>query len=650
MFTRADGMPKWKILAILLILCGVLFQVGSTARSSFGQIRQAWKAIGKPAVWRGVNFSVNQNFANYIEFLNKTIPADAEVILPPVGVVPVQMGQTLYMQFFLAPRQVANCAQEVEECVGDLSTTGTYILVTQKDRFPPPELLSDSNRLVMFDDDLGVYVPASYAAVLADPTSAPIQDYKSFAQIGRALLLPIFWLIVLTCAGWLMVNRLNPRLELGTQFALGYGLGIGAFSLLLYLSLFIGSQLSRGLILGLTLFSLAIGLGVFLPGWKLRNPTQKFRIPSGDIIYLIIFVIATGFVVALALGQAYHWSDEVVLWGDKGYGIAASGLSSGVSTWGTQTTKYPLNVPLMISGFRVLFGDGLPESKLIFPLYYLGLSILIFNFLRKLIGNHLAGLLTLAFISVPLIFYQGSLAYANLPLTFYLTGAVIAIVGAYETEGQAFHFGMLLGGLFLALAAWTRPEGLILSSLIAILAAVIIFLRDRQSRTLVGLLVLVGPLVLYASVWWITSRMVYQRSVWSGQVFQAGINNILSGNFILDNGNYLMQSFFSGIVDQRIWGFLGIGLLVFIVIIPLSFIVKRPRNMSQAGLHHGPFLLPLGSGLLCIISILGMYLILANDPTGNLSWWIDTGLARMLIPGITLLFLGLVAWAREAYA
>ena len=40
--------------------------------------------------------------------------------------------------------------------------------------------------------------------------------------------------------------------------------------------------------------------------------------------------------------------------------------------------------------------------------------------------------------------------------------------------------------------------------------------------------------------------------------------------------------------------------------------------------------------------ILGMYLLLANDPSSNISWWVDTGLNRMLLPGMTLLWLGLV--------
>ena len=643
MFKKAEGMPKWKMLAILLILGGVLYQVGSTTAGSFGQIRQAFKAIGKPAVWRGVNFSANQNFANYVEFLNRTIPTNAEVVLPPDGTGPVQMGRTLYMQFFLAPRQVVNCTQDIEKCVGDLSTTGAYILVSRKDQFPQPELLSDSHRLVMLDDDLGVYVPRN-----ADPAGAPLQGYKSIAQIGWTLILPITWLIVLSGAGWFVVNRLNSHLEPGTQLALGYGLGIGVFTLLLYLGLIAGVQLSSGLILGLTLFILIGGLWVFLPGWKLRNPVQKFRISPGTILYLIVFAIVTGFVAALALGQAYHWSDEIILWGDKGYGIASSGLSAGVSAWGTQTTIYPLHLPLMISGFRLLFGDGLPESKLIFPLYYLGLSILIFNFLRQRIGNHLAGLLTLAYMATPMIFYQGSLAYANLPLTFYLTGAVIAIINAYETQGRLILSEFLLGGLFLVLAAWTRPEGLVMSSLIAILAVAVFLWRARESRLVAALLVLVGPLAVYSLLWWLTSKLVYQRPVWSSQVFQAGIKNILSGNLNLDNGLYLIRSFFSGVIDQRIWGVLGIGLLVLIVLITFLFIVKRLKHIPQATLRQSSFFL-LGTGLLCILSILGMYLLLANDPTGNFSWWIDTGLFRMLIPGISLLFLGLVAWAKEAY-
>ncbi len=36
---------------------------------------------------------------------------------------------------------------------------------------------------------------------------------------------------------------------------------------------------------------------------------------------------------------------------------------------------------------------------------------------------------------------------------------------------------------------------------------------------------------------------------------------------------------------------------------------------------------------------------LANDPASNTSWWVDTGLERMLMPGVTLLWLGMLGWA-----
>ena len=58
--------------------------------------------------------------------------------------------------------------------------------------------------------------------------------------------------------------------------------------------------------------------------------------------------------------------DSIQIWGAKGYGIAITGSIKDVTDWETNTLAYPLHVPVLVAFFRLLSGDLLPSSKLIF--------------------------------------------------------------------------------------------------------------------------------------------------------------------------------------------------------------------------------------------------------------------------------------------
>jgi hypothetical protein len=648
-------MTKLKTLVLAVVLLAALFQVGKTLGNAVQPLDQVWKVIGKSAIWRGVNLSSGQDFANYVEFLIATIPPQAQVVLPPAGVGPEAISRTPYMQFYLAPRQVANCAADVETCAENFAAAGAYILVVRRDQFPSSRLLEDMDRLASYDGNLGVLLPPqSSGAALESP--APAVGNSSLLQVALKLVWPGLWLLVLTAAGWLVCSRLAPELSNLSRLVLGFGLGVGVYSFILFMALLAGRLLTPALAIGLTLsWALLASLIYFvkisdrriiLRGKQLHRPDPNRRLRSGDFVFLILLLGATGLALVLAIGQAYHWSDEVVLWGAKGYGIAALGLSPGVSEWGTRTTSYPLLLPILIAAFRVLFGDGLPESKIIFPLYYFGILVMMFDYLRQRFtgwGNRmvvLAGSLTLLYASVPLVFYHATLAYANLPLTFYLVSAGILLATAFGITQQHGAYGLLLllSGIFLALAGWTRPDGLVLSVLVAVLAGLWILFSPAHQRRLAALLYLIGPLVVYAGVWLGTSARVYRQPGWSGLAFRSGLEQILAGHVNLESSRFVLRGFVAGFADLNTW---GIARFILLVLIVLSLLFLKRSSSS---------LFLVSAGLLCLLAVLGLYLLLANDPASNISWWVDTGLSRMLLPGMTLLWSGLAAWAIDALA
>jgi hypothetical protein len=213
---------------------------------------------------------------------------------------------------------------------------------------------------------------------------------------------------------------------------------------------------------------------------------------------------------------------------------------------------------------------------------------------------------------------------------------------------------LLLSGIFLALAGWTRPDGLVMSVLVLALAGLYLFLAPasqpvaihnhgtelsgEKAWRLPALLRLGAPLVLISGFWLGVSKLVYRQPGWSGTIFRAGLEQLRAGHLNLESSLFVLRSFLTDLIAADIWGILGFSLLVLILLIP---IFARHRN---------PTSLLVWAGLLCLLATLGLYLLIANDPGSNISWWVDTGLSRMLLPGMTLLWLGLVAWASGAMA
>lgn len=660
---------------MLLLITAI--QLGMTLWSTRDPVLQVWKTIGKNATWRGVNFSAGWKMADFVTFLNGAVPEDGRVIIPPDGTGPPALGKTPYMQFFLAPRQVINCNPVVETCVLDYASNDTYIVSVPDENFPDESLQHASDRTTFqylpFNKDLGLYLPGDWTPAQANRAD----NYSSLFEIGLSLLLPVLWLLSLTWAGSLLVIRLaSIRLGRLVTISLGLGVGTGGFTLLLYLFMLTGIRLNKAWVFGITALWLMTCLLIYLfviAGNRaiIHVSPLRFRLSSREIfrpetIYLVAFCLIALVSLIMAIGRAYHASDEVVLWGLKGYGIAELGLRAGVTEWGTRTTNYPLHIPLLIAAFCALFGEALPESKIIFPLYYLALLVLIFDFLKRCVSLHLAGWFTLFYAALPLIFSHASLAYANLPLTYALVSAVILAITVLispelpDEKKEIIHpshdwtkhpvYGqssalLLLSSLFFVVASWTRPDGLAMSILAVIILVTWIYHKkitskgEYQSSGQLRLngrfqagIRLAGPLIAYTLFWYITSSWVYLAPGWSQVVFRTGLNRLLAGQFNLNEILFVVRRSIADLFSIHSWGFLGIALVAILVLMLFS------RGSLSARIL-------LTIGLVCFVTISGMYILIANDPASNISWWIDTGLDRMLIPAVTLGWLGMAVWA-----
>jgi hypothetical protein len=123
-------------------------------------------AIPKPtqAIWRERNASAPWRSASilfgdeYIEFVKAIVPEDGLVIIPKEEQV-WNFGNVGLMQYFLFPRQIADCPiADLEECILSLKGSNSYVLAPDL-TFPPREYADQVKRYIPFKGDRGLYVP-----------------------------------------------------------------------------------------------------------------------------------------------------------------------------------------------------------------------------------------------------------------------------------------------------------------------------------------------------------------------------------------------------------------------------------------------------------------------------------------------------------
>jgi hypothetical protein len=627
---------KRTLLSALLVLC-VLIQGIFLLSVLPRQILEVWKTIGGSAVWRGANFSQGQKFADYIRFLNQNIPENARVVLPPIDQGSKALATTPLMQFFLVPRQVLNCNDLV--CAQNLSRENTYILIVND--FPGRGVEQNPQQRIMFDQTWGVLLPGGPAP----PQGTALPAYKSLLEMSRAAVWPALWLLLLTGCGYLWVQLLVPSFSLALKGALGYGLGLSLFSFLLTFVSLAGVRLEAGATLGVTAF--LVGLSSLAGYWIIRKTRsnqvttrQPARVTPAPDIWLVVF-LAFGLVAAvIAVGRGFSTTDEIQIWGVKGYGIAAAGTIKNVTDWGTNTLPYPLHIPILISSFRVLFGEALPASKILFSGYYLGLIVLVYGyFVQKQVTPLAAGLSTLFLALTPFIFRHATIAYANLPLTFYIVAGVLLLtLGLEEPSGSYLPGKMLLGGLMFAAAGWTRPEGLALSLLVIGLVLGIVYLKRWGTLKRSWLAFLLTPLIVYELFWIWVKAQVYTGLAVKASLAVVAATQTLQGNLHLAEALYVVRSTFLTLLTTKDWGVWGIGIGLAIA---LALVVPVRGSKSPR--------LILLSGFLYLAAMIGVYYIASYDIAHDISWWVDTGLDRMMLPGVILLWIGAISGVSLLY-
>ncbi|MBW8010193.1 MAG: glycosyltransferase family 39 protein [Chloroflexi bacterium] len=622
-----------KLLLILLSI-SLIYQslnILTDARQDLVSIR---KNIGQSGTWRSANYFHSQRLADYVTFLNDIIPEDARVVLPPLEISPTVLARPNYMQYFLDLGDVVNCTKVQSTCMSDLSEAGGYVLITSSEIFPGIEFDGDTDKIRMFDDEWGVLLPEEET----DGSITPLNLFESFENILGQVIWIGLWILLLIGGGLLVTLRMLPGWGLLAKLSIGLGLAFGFHSLSLYILMLFGMLPSQKLIIGITVFWLLLGAGIYwysngdahlkIDGFGIQKELGHFDI--WHVGLLILGLLAA----VIAVGKSYHTVDALALWADRGYGLAAEGLPNGASNWGNMATKYPLHIPILIASFKTMFGNMLPASKFIFPVFYLGLMLVTYDFLRRHVPRTIAGLTTLTLGTTPLIFRHATIGYANQAMAFYLVIAVLITAEIFNTADNVLkkERKMLLSGIFFSLCAWTRPEAL------EICAILIIFIlangRFKWGKRWPRLALLVSvPFVVYSGIWFSTMNLAYTRTTGTSELAAEVFAQISQGNFHFPEIGFILEYALLSLFNFEVWGVIGLGVLLISL---MAFVQK---------MEYKPSLIVVFSGLICIFLGMGV-MFLASYNTGSacdLSCWLATGYNRYIIPGMFLLWIGQVS-------
>lgn len=280
-------------------------------------------------------------------------------------------------------------------------------------------------------------------------------------------MLSVFF-VGLTITGFLGTYIFHNKFSLLERIALGYALGIGFITLLMFYVSLIGGHFSSLFVwttLIVTLSYTIIHLTYCKKGKNIQKDIIKTWENSKDAVSNSGYLKKSIFIIIL-IGIVYY-----VL------GNLAKSLYFPVSLWDALTSfdynarlfqeiqniteaasmhggiqKYPLFVPLSNALVYILGGTN---PHFVYSLLYISLGMLFYKSLRNYVSPLTALLFTFIILSNYFIRFYSTESYTNFPLAFFYGIGVIHIYNFIALDRKDYFWS---GSLLVGLSYWVRPE------------------------------------------------------------------------------------------------------------------------------------------------------------------------------------------------
>ncbi len=422
--------------------------------------------------------------------------------------------------------------------------------------------------------------------------------------------------------GWILLGWILSRLIIRQDsfleaLSIAFPLGAGIHTWALFLVSWAGLELNVAAVIGTYA---ALLLPAIILHLRMRRSDPRHRREGGDAAgtWLPLGVLAVLLVFGgyYAVGRSYWTWDAIAIWSIKGYGIALEGSIFAGEHWGAHALSYPLNIPLMISVFRLLEGDILPGSKLIFPLFLASALLGCYVFWARRRVKTPVGILGMILLgTTPIIFDHMTFGYANLPMTTYLVlGGLYALEGIDRSSSQ----WQVMSGLLLGLASWTRVDGFLYVTIVIIgVISAWLICKQGSIRWLSWLL----PGAFFIATWLAFFRIYGEAGSQAAGEYRKAIAMITQGEFRWSDLRLILGYARRALFNLGIWGLLfPAGIIVMLLGWKSSLEWRRLHILA-------PSIVCIGMGILVVILFyLGSY------SSSGLYGWLERGFHRAFFP------------------
>ncbi len=266
----------------------------------------------------------------------------------------------------------------------------------------------------------------------------------------------IFILLITLGIGLPLVLLILPKRNFAVDIGLSYPLGIGIFTLMMFIANIFNFRFSL-----LNEFAVLLLLSVplaFLTRKKIKHffislieTFRKSELSPVEKVMLgaLIFLILTSFI------NTFYWPvhiwDSVVLYDFRAHVFAQTGFMKDALI-----DEYYYGYPLLTSlAHTIVYLSGGRYPQFIHSLFYLSLGISFYGLLREFVSRKMGILFTLILLTVQPIFYHSLLSLTNLSFSVYLSlGAICVYLWDIKKERGY----LMLSALLVGLSTWTRSS------------------------------------------------------------------------------------------------------------------------------------------------------------------------------------------------
>ncbi|MEN8252843.1 MAG: hypothetical protein ABFQ62_00480 [Patescibacteria group bacterium] len=426
------------------------------------------------------------------------------------------------------------------------------------------------------------------------------------------LLFVLFGLLAISYFGYLLILNIDNKLNILEYLSLGYLLGLGVFTYLMFFSNLAGFAYNFVNILGLLI--ILVLLFAFLLKFRKIKLTQKIKfkklkLDKNEKIFLfaILFVSSMIFIASL-YWPVKDW-DSLVLYDFRAKVFLDTGFMEKAIEEG-----YFFGYPLMTSLSHLLvYLFGFKQPGIIHSLFYICFLLISFSHLKDELERKQALFWTMILSLTPELFGPANMTYSNLAYTVYLLISLLYLLKWAESNKDSY---LLISALLLGLSTWVRssePFWLIL----VIFVWIISWTRKKWY------LLITYPSIVYAFLYpWSRFEKLHNAEVASALNRIPQFSALLVKGFDISNFISVIKYFYLHIIFPN--------KLIYLLFVLISILLWQKRR--RAKLTHW---LPIFFVLFSLgITFMGIYLFsLFYEDWGNIGGS-ATRMTMFIVPSI----------------